>query len=66
MKQLFEILILAALGVTGYCGYHFILGYNQIKPDIRIQIIGVLIVFVILCVVLVYFYLKWFPQEQKK
>ena len=66
MKVFYEYFILALIAVTGYCIYHFIDAYDRIAQDSMLQVIGVLLMFVVLCILSIYFYFRWFPDDEHK
>jgi hypothetical protein len=66
MKSFYEFVMLAVLGITGYCIYSFFVNYKRLKPDAILEIVGVLIIFVILCAIVLYLYHRWFLKDQKE
>ncbi len=63
MRSLFEMLILAAIAITCYFIYSFYNNYEYVKKDDFWQILGVLIIFVVLCTSLVCVYYRYYLKE---
>jgi len=63
MRAIFELLILAAIAITIYFIYSFYDNYEYVRAEDFWQILGVLIIFVVLCTSLVYVYYKYYLKD---
>jgi hypothetical protein len=64
MKTIYEVVLLFVVGCTIYTGYTFYQNYSKGEPYNKLEIHGIIVLFVLLSLILSYVYFKYFPHKK--